>query len=92
MLEILPLVAYIARIAFIVITTVTFAIALLTLSRLRNKKTTILAVGFGLFFAHGLISIPELFSRTYNIEFTDSWHLLLDAIAILIILIGILQD
>jgi hypothetical protein len=91
-LEILPIIAYIARIAFIAVTTVTFSVALLTLSRLRNKKTILLTVGFGLFFAHGLISIPELFNRIYNLDFTDSWHLLLDAMAILFILIGTLKD
>jgi hypothetical protein len=88
----LPAIAFLARIVFIVVTTVIFSIALLTFSRLRNKKTLLLTVGFGLFFAHGLLSIPELLSSTYNKEFTDSWHLLLDAIALLFILYGALKD
>jgi len=75
-----------------VVTTVTFAVALLALSRIKSKKTLLLTTGFGLFFAHGLISVPELFNRTYNLDFTDSWHLLLDAIAILFILVGALKD
>jgi hypothetical protein len=88
----LPIVAYVARTAFVVITTMTFVIALLSFSRLRNRKNSLLTAGFGLFFVHGLISIPELFSPTYNIDFTDSWHLLLDTIAIMLILIGTLKD
>jgi hypothetical protein len=72
------------------VTTVAFGIALLSFSRVQNKKTVFITAGFGLFFAHGIISIPELFYRHYNIEFTDSWHLLLDAIAILLIVIGTL--
>ena len=75
---ILPIIAYLARIVFIVVTTVIFSISLLTLVRLRNKKLFTNS-GFGLFFAHGLISIPELFievttsnSQTAGISFGSS--------------------
>lgn len=81
-----------ARIIFIIVTTVVFTFSLLTFSRLRNKKTLFLTLGFGLFFVHGLISIPEIFSHTYNFEFTDSLHLLIDAVALLLILSGVLQE
>lgn len=82
----------IAHIVFVVVTTVIFSMALLTYSRLRNKKTLLLTVGFGLFFVHGLISIPEIYNQAYNLGFTDSLHLLIDAVAILFILLGVLQD
>jgi len=82
----------IARIIFVIVTTITFAIALLSYSRFRNKKTTLLTIGFALFFVHGLISIPELFLPGYDTMFTDTLHLLLDAIAILFILAGTLKD
>jgi hypothetical protein len=91
-LKILTIMAYIARVAFVAISTITFSIALLAFSRHRNQKSAILTAGFGLFFVHGLISIPELFNPIYNIEFTDSWHLMLDALAILLILVGTLKD
>ena len=81
-----------ARAIFVVVTTIVFSFSLLTFSRLRNKKTLLLTVGFGLFFVHGLISIPEIFNPTYNLDFTDSLHLLIDAAALLFILIGVLQD
>jgi hypothetical protein len=88
----LPIIAYIARIGFIIVTTITFVIALVTFLRVRNEKSGLIMTGFSLLFAHGLISIPELFSYAYNIEFTDSWHLLLDTIAVLFILLGTLRD
>jgi uncharacterized membrane protein YhfC len=91
MLE-MDLIFTLSRVIFVIITTVVFAISLLTYKRLRNKKTLLLTVGFGLFFVHGLISIPEIFNQTYNLDFTDSLHLLIDAIALLIILLGVLQD
>lgn len=81
-----------SRVIFVIVTTVIFAISLLTYKRLRNKKTLLLTVGFGLFFVHGLISIPEIFNQAYNVAFTDSLHLLIDAIALLFIVLGVLQD
>jgi hypothetical protein len=81
----------ISRLVFVIVTTVIFGISLVTYSRLRNKKMRILTVGFGLFFVHGLISIPELINATYNTDFTESLHLLIDAIALLILLLGVLQ-
>ena len=91
-LEIIALLGIIARIVFVIVTTVIFGIALLTFSRLRNRKTLLLTVGFGLFFIHGLISIPEIFNNTYNVGFTDSLHLLIDAIALLFLIFGVLRD
>ena len=81
-----------ARVIFVIVTTFVFAVSLLTYKRLRNKKTLLLTVGFGLFFVHGLISIPELFINIYNVDFTDSVHLLIDAAALLFLLIGVLKD
>ncbi len=82
----------IARIIFVIVTTVTFAIALSTFFRFRSKKSALLTTGFAIFFIHGLISIPELFFPDYHVIFTDTLHLLLDAIAILFILAGTLKD
>ncbi len=81
-----------SRIVFVVITSIVFAISLISYSRLPNRKSLLLLIGFALFFVHGLISIPEIFNQTYNRDFTDSLHLLIDAAAILLILIGVLKD
>lgn len=77
---------------FIIITTLVFAFSFVSFLRFRNQKTLLLALGFGLFFVHGLISIPEMLYHTYNFEFTDSSHLLIDGVALLFILIGVLKD
>ena len=82
----------IVRIVFVAVTTVTFAISLISYSRLRTQKMLLLTIGFALFFVHGLISIPELFNQAYNIEFTEDIHLLIDAIAVLFLLFGALRD
>lgn len=84
--------AEISRIVFVTVTTVIFGVALITFSRFRNKKTLLLTIGFGLFFVHGLISIPELFNQAYNTGFTENIHLLIDAVAILFLLLGTLKD
>ncbi len=90
--HVLPPIAYVGRVVFLIVTTIIFVIALLAYLRLRNRKTLLLGVGFGLFFAHGLIGIAELLSSTFNYDFTEGWHLLLDAAALLVILIGTLKD
>jgi hypothetical protein len=82
----------IARIVFATVSTITFAIALLTYSRFRTKKMALLTTGFAIFCIHGLISIPELFLPNYDTMFTDTLHLFLDATAILVILAGTLKD
>jgi hypothetical protein len=91
-MEIITVIAAVARIAFVIVTTVIFSVALLSYSRLRTKKMLILAIGFGLFFVHGVISIPELFISGYNRDFTDSLHILIDSIALAFILFGALKD
>jgi hypothetical protein len=88
----MELFAITARLIFVTVTAVIFGITLLTYSRFRNKKMLLLTVGFGLFFVHGLISIPELFNSVYNTDFTESLHLLIDAIALLFLLLGVLRD
>jgi hypothetical protein len=82
----------IARLIFIIITTVIFAFSFSAFLRFRNKKMLILTLGFGLFFVHGLISIPEMFNHVYNLEFTESIHLLIDGVALVLILLGVLKD
>jgi hypothetical protein len=88
----MTLFAIIARVVFLVITTTTFSFALISYRRHRTEKSLIITTGFLLFFIHGLISIPELFVPAYDVDFTDSVHLLIDAVAILIILIGTLKE
>jgi hypothetical protein len=84
--------AVVARIIFIVITTITFSFSLITYKRYPSKKSLLITIGFALFFVHGLISIPELFIHVYDVDFTDSLHLLIDAVAVLFLLLGTLKE
>ncbi|MGA2387041.1 MAG: hypothetical protein ABSG33_10975 [Candidatus Bathyarchaeia archaeon] len=84
--------AAIVRIVFVTVTTITFVIALLSFKNFRTPKTILLTIGFGLFFVHGIISIPELYNNAYNTAFTENIHLLIDAIAVLFLLLGTLKD
>ena len=91
-LHVYPPIAYIGRIVFIVVTTIIFIIALLAYLRLRTRKSLLLTAGFGLFFVHGIIGITELLVLSFNSEFTEGWHLLVDAVALIFILVGTLKD
>jgi uncharacterized membrane protein len=91
-LPVYPPMAYIGRIVFIMVATIIFIIALLAYLRLRNRKMLLLTVGFGLFLIHGALSIIELLVFSFNIEFTEGYHLLIDAVALLCILVGALRN
>jgi hypothetical protein len=77
------------RIALVVATSLLFAIVFAAYLRVRNRKLLYISIGFGIFFAHGLITIPELFLH-YTI--TEDMHLLIHLIALAFILFGTLKD
>lgn len=72
-----------------VATSFLFAIVFAAYLRLRNRKLLFISVGFGIFFAHALITIPELFM---NFVITENMHLLIHATALAFILFGTLKD
>jgi hypothetical protein len=82
----------IARLLFLIITTIVFFISISSYIRFRRKKNLLLTAGFGLFFIHAVIAIPEIFNQTYNSELTDSIHILMDGAALVLVLAGILKD
>jgi hypothetical protein len=49
-------------------------------------------VGFAVFLVHALITVPELFSDTYQLAMSENVHLLIHLIALVLIAIGILKD
>ncbi len=79
----------IVRLALVSATTFLFAIVFLTYLRVRNRKLLFLSAGFGVFFVHALITIPELF---YNFEIDENVHLLIHLLALSLILYGTLKD
>ena len=60
--------------------------------RTRTRKILFVTDGFAVFFVHGLITIPELFSDAYQIAMSENVHLLIHLIALVLIAIGILKD
>jgi ABC-type uncharacterized transport system permease subunit len=80
------------RIGLTLATTFLFGIMLLGYWRTRTRKMLFVTAGFAVFLVHALITIPELFSDTYQIAMTENVHLLLHLIALALIAIGILKD
>ena len=79
----------IVRVGLVLATTFLFGIVFLTYLRVRNRKLLFLSAGFGVFFVHAVITIPEMF---YNFEITENVHLLIHLLALSFILLGTLKD
>jgi hypothetical protein len=77
------------RVGLVIATAFLFAIVFAAYLRLRNRKLAFISVGFGIFFVHGLITIPELFM---NFMITENMHLLIHLVALAFILFGTLKD
>jgi hypothetical protein len=80
------------RVGFTLATSFLFGIMLLAYRRTRTSKMLFVTAGFAVFFVHALITIPELFSDTYQIAMSENVHLLIHLIALALIAIGILKD
>lgn len=80
------------RIGFVLATGFLFGIMLLGYWRTRTRKMLFVTAGFAVFFVHALITIPELFSDTYQIAMSENVHLLIHLIALVLIAIGILKE
>lgn len=79
------------RIGLVMATAVLFSIIFAAYLRLRNRKLLLISVGFGVFFVHAIITIPELFfSNGYMID--ENTHLLTHLVGLFFILLGILKD
>lgn len=82
----------VARAGLVAATSLLFAIILLAYLRVRSRKMLLLSAGFGVFFAHALLSVPELFNDAYKVALGDNFHLLIPLIGLVFILLGILKD
>lgn len=82
----------IVRLGLTLATAFLFAIVFSAYVRLRNRKMLLISVGFGIFFVHALITIPELISDAFQIALNENVHLLFHLIALVFILLGILKD
>ena len=88
----MEIVDFVVRIALVVATTVSFGIVFLAYLRARNRKMLLITIGFGIFFVHALISVPELFNEAYAIALDENAHLLFHLSGLIFILLGRLKD
>ncbi len=79
------------RIGLVIATSVLFSIIFAAYLRLRNRKLLLISVGFGVFFVHAILTIPELFFGIgYMID--ENTHLVIHLVGLFFILMGILKD
>jgi len=88
----MEIVELVVRVGLVVATTVLFGMVFLAYIRSRNRKMLLIAAGFGTFFVHALVTIPELFSDAYRIALGENLHLLFHLIGLIFILLGTLKD
>jgi hypothetical protein len=94
MYEIMPIELFdiVLRIGLTLATSFVFGIMLLGYWRTRTRRMLFVTAGFAVFFVHALITIPELFSDTYQIAISENVHLFIHLLALVLIAIGILKD
>jgi len=80
------------RLALVVPTGLLFAMVFQSYLRIRNSKMLLISVGFGIFFLHALIAIPELFISAYDVLLDENAHLFINLIALVFILFGTVKD
>ena len=79
------------RIGLVIATSVLFSIIFAAYLRIRNRKLLLISVGFGVFFVHAILTIPELFFGIgYMID--ENTHLVIHLVGLFFILMGILKD
>ena len=80
------------RVGLTIATSFLFGIMFLGYWRARTRKMLFVTAGFAVFFVHALITVPELFSDTYEIAMSENVHFLIHLIALVLIAVGILKD
>jgi len=78
------------RIVLVVATAFLFALVLAAYLRLKNRKLLFISIGFGIFFIHALIYIPEVLTPGFLLN--ENAHLLIHLIALIFIVVGILTN
>ena len=86
----LPIFDILLRVILVIATGILFTIVFAAYLRLRNRKLLFISTGFGIFFAHAVIYVPELFGPTYALD--ENTHLVIHIVALVFILLGTLKD
>jgi hypothetical protein len=82
----------ILRIGLTAATGFLFVIILLSYLRIRNTRLLFIATGFGIFFIHALLYMPDIMFQSFTIEFTENLHIALNLVALLLIAVGIIRE
>ena len=80
------------RLGLLVATGFLFGIILLAYLRIRNIKLLLFTFGFGLFFLHALLYMPELMIGEFTFKLSENVHIFLNLVALVIITAGILKE
>lgn len=88
----LEIIDVVVRVALVLATSFLFGVVFLTYSRLRTLKMGLITLGFGVFFAHALLYIPELVFDEFRIAMTANIHLLIHLVALVFIALGMFKD
>jgi hypothetical protein len=80
------------RVALVGATGLLFSVILLAYRRTRFTKMAFIAAGFGIFFVHAFLFLPEIMFASLTMGFTETAHLALLLLAMLFITIGVLKD
>lgn len=80
------------RVALVLATSLLFGVVLLAYYRLRSRKMLLICIGFGIFFVHALIYLPDLISEEYRVVLTENQHLIIHLVALIFIALGMFKD
>ncbi len=83
------LIDLVIRLLLVLATGFLFGLVFAAYLRVRSRKLLFISIGFLIFFAQYLATLPELY---FNFIIDENLHLLLHLVALVFILIGILKD
>jgi hypothetical protein len=80
------------RVGLVLATSFLFGVVFLAYLRLRSRKMLLISTGFGVFFLHAIVTLPELINDAYAIVVNEEYHLFIPLIGLIFIILGILKD
>jgi hypothetical protein len=82
----------ILRVGLLIATGFLSGLILLAYLRIRNIKLLLFTIGFGLFFIHAILYMPELMIGKYKFDLNENVHIFLNLLALVFITAGILKE
>ncbi len=82
----------IIRIVLVIATSVLFFLIASAYRRMKSTKMLFITAGFGIFWVHALISLPELVNESFDVALNENAHLLFPLVGLMFILVGILKE